>query len=151
MKKITSLLVAAMTLLVCSVCFAEVPASELALGGINLGASSEYVKSIYGEPTSYDKGNGTALIYNYNGTFKIMFAGINHEYMYWLETTANNGITTPSGVAVGMNVSVLDKYGKVFYDKVENGIRYKAFGAPGRKVLIFGIRNNKIISIKVAA
>lgn len=134
--------------LVCSVCFAEIPRSEVALGGVPLGSTPEYVKSIYGEPSSYDRGAGDSIIYNYNGTFKIMFAS--GKYMYWLETTANNGITTPSGVAVGMNASILNKYGEVYYDRIENGIRYKAFWAQGRVVLIFGISNNKIISIKAA-
>lgn len=152
MKKITSLLVAVLTLLICSVCFADIPPSEVALGGINLGATPEYIKSIYGEPTSYDQEREGTIIYNYNGTFKIMFvfAGKSYQYMYWMETTANNGITTPSGVAVGMNASVLDKYGEVYYDEFENGIRYKAFWAQGRKVLIFGIKNKKIVSIKAA-
>ena len=36
------------------------------------------------------------------------------------------------------------------YDKVENGVRKKAFWAQGRIVLIFGIVNNKIVSIKAA-
>ena len=35
--------------------------------------------------------------------------------MYWMETVSNNGIATPSGVAVGMNASILDKYGEVYY------------------------------------
>lgn len=70
--------------------------------------------------------------------------------MYWMETTANNGIKTPSGIAVGMNASVLDRYGEVYYDEVENGVRQKAFWAQGRIVLIFGIVNNKIVSIKAA-
>ena len=42
--------------LVCSVCFAEIPRSEVALGGVPLGSTPEYVKSIYGEPSSYDRG-----------------------------------------------------------------------------------------------
>ena len=133
-------------LLTCSVCFAEISPSEVALGGIRLGSSPEDVKSVYGEPTSYDKGNGDSIIFNYNGTFKIMFSG--GKYMYWLETTANNGIKTPSGIAVGMDASVLDRYGKVYYDKVENGVRKKAFWAKGRILLIFGIVDNKIVSIK---
>ncbi len=135
-------------ILSCTICFAEIPSSEVALGGIQLGSSPEYVKSVYGEPTSYDKGNSDSIIYNYNGTFKLMFAS--GKYMYWMETTANNGIKTPSGIAVGMNVSVLDRYGDVYYEKYENGVHQKAFWAQGRIVLIFGIVNNKIISIKAA-
>ena len=68
--------------------------------------------------------------------------------MYWMETTANNGITTSSGIAVGMNASVLDRYGEAYYDRFENGVRKKAFWAPGRIVLVFSIVNNKIVSIR---
>ena len=148
MKNLFSILTSMLIVLACSVCYAEIPPSEVALGGITLGASPEYVKSVYGEPTSYDKGYGDSIIYNYNNTFKIMFSG--GKYMYWMETTANNGIKTPSGIAVGMNASVLDRYGDVYYDKVENGVRKKAFWAQERIVLIFGIVNNKIVSIKAA-
>ena len=87
------------------------------------------------------------MIYNYNNTFKVT---VYKERVYGLETTANNGITTPSGVTVGMSASVLDKYGDVYYDKTEHGVREKAFWAMGRVVLILGIANNKIISIRTS-
>ena len=146
MKKSISIIFAVLTFLSCALCCAEISPSEVALGGIKLGSSPEYVKSVYGEPTSYDYGAGNSIIYNYNGTFKIMFSS--GKYMYWMETTANNGITTPSGIAVGMNASVLNKYGEAYYDRFENGVRKKAFWAPGRIVLVFSIVNNKIVSIR---
>ncbi|ORT99790.1 hypothetical protein D081_1674 [Anaerovibrio sp. JC8] len=43
---------------------------------------------------------------------------------------------------------MLDRYGEAYYDKIENGVRKKAFWAPGRIVLIFSIVNNKIVSIR---
>ncbi len=125
MKRIVSISFALLVFMTTAICFAEIPKDEVALGGINLGATPEYVKSIYGEPTSYDRGYGDSIIYNYNGTFKVMFSG--GKYMYWMETTANNGITTPSGIAVGMDASVLSQYGETYYDKIKDGIRQVAF------------------------
>ena len=132
---------------ICTVCYAEIPRSELTLGGINLGATPEYVKSVYGEPTKYEHSSDN-IIYNYNNTFRIMFSG--GKYMYWIETTADNGIRTPSGVGVGMNASVLSNYGEPYYERNENGIHYKAYWAKYRVVLIVGVRNGKIVSIKAS-
>ena len=70
------------------------------------------------------------------------------KYMYWLETTANNGIGTPSGVRVGMPESVLDQYGETYYTRQEGNVTTKAYWARGRIVLEFRIINGKIISIK---
>lgn len=148
MKRIVSISFALLVFMTTAICFAEIPKDEVALGGINLGATPEYVKSIYGEPTSYDRGYGDSIIYNYNGTFKVMFSG--GKYMYWMETTANNGITTPSGIAVGMDASVLSQYGETYYDKIKDGIRQVAFWAKGRIVLEFKVKNNIIISIKAS-
>ena len=44
-----------------------------------------------------------------------------------------------------MNASILDKYGEVYY---KENITYYAYWAPGRIVLVFGVENGKIISIK---
>lgn len=93
---------------------AEISLSEIALGGIPLGASPEYLKSVYGEPTRYETGNDS-VIYNYNDTFRVLFAS--GKYMYWLKTTANNGIGTPSGIRVGMPESVLEKYGETYFTR----------------------------------
>lgn len=131
-----------------SVCWAEIPRSELTLGGINLGATPEYVKSVYGEPTRYESNGHGDVIYNYNNTFRILF--VDGKYMYWIETTADNGIKTPSGVGVGMDASILSKYGATYYEKDENGVHYKAYWAKYRVVLICGIHNGKIVSLKAS-
>ena len=148
MKKIVATFAFLVVTLVSALCSAEIPAEEVALGGIPLGALPEYVKQIYGEPTSYDRGRDGIVIYNYNDTFKIMFSG--GKFMYWMETTANNGIKTPSGIGVGNDASVLDKYGDTYYDRTEDGIRKKAYWASGRVLLVFGIKNGKIVSIRAA-
>jgi len=145
MKKLLSVVAFLVMFSFGAIASAEIPPSEVALGGVPLGASPEYLKSVYGEPTRYERQNDS-VIYNYNNTFRVMFA--NGKYMYWLETTANNGIGTPSGVRVGMPESVLDQYGETYYTRQEGNVTTKAYWARGRIVLEFRIINGKIISIK---
>ena len=145
MKKFLSVMVFLMMFSFSSFAAAEISPSEVALGGIPLGASPEYLKSVYGEPTRYETVNG-GVVYNYNNTFRVLFAS--GKYMYWLETTANNGIGTPSGVRVGMPESVLEKYGETYFTQQEGNATTKAYWARGRIVLEFRIANGKIISIK---
>ena len=150
MKKILSMIAFFAIFSFSTFAAAEISPSEVALGGIPLGASPEYLKSVYGEPTSYDKSddgvNYGGVIYNYNNTFKVYYA--DGKYMYWLETTANNGIGTPSGIRVGMPESVLEKYGETYFTRQEGNVTTKAYWARGRIVLEFRIANGKIISIK---
>ena len=47
-----------------------------------------------------------------------------------------------------MNASILDKYGEVYYKEKKENITYYAYWATGRIVLVFGVENGKIISIK---
>ncbi len=47
-----------------------------------------------------------------------------------------------------MNASILDKYGEIYYKEKKENITYYAYWAPGRIVLVFGVENGKIISIK---
>ena len=145
MKKILSMIAFFAIFSFSTFAAAEISPSEVALGGIPLGASPEYLKSVYGEPTRYETGNDS-VIYNYNDTFRVLFAS--GKYMYWLETTANNGIGTPSGIQVGMPESVLEKYGETYFTRQEGNVTTKAYWARGRIVLEFRIANGKIISIK---
>ena len=150
MKKFLSVMTFLMMFFFGSFVSAEISPSEIALGGIPLGASPEYLKSVYGEPTSYDKSddgvNYGGVIYNYNNTFKVYYA--DGKYMYWLKTSANNGIGTPSGICVGMPESVLEKYGETYSTHQEGNVTTKAYWARGRIILEFRIMNGKIISIK---
>lgn len=87
---------------------ASVPASELSIGGIGVGASGSYVRSVYGNPDnirSYSWGE----IWKY-GSFEIV---LENNTVLSLKSTSNNGLGTPAGLAVGMKVSTAyDLYGK---------------------------------------
>ena len=145
MKKNFSVLLIAVFLSVSMVCSAQISQDEVALGGIKFGSKREYVESVYGQPTTRINRDG-GVLYDYNGTFQIFFAS--GKYMYWMKTTANNGIGTPSGVKVGMDVSVLERYGEIYHKELDNGVIYYYYWAPSRITLDFGVVDGKIVSIR---
>ena len=99
----------------------DIPAADIAIGGIELGASESYVKRIYGEPDDISfqehgfMGYRTKT-YRYGNSFFIMFWQGNKGGTKWrvvdVKTTANNGLKTPRGFTVGMSrAALLDYYG----------------------------------------
>ena len=104
-----------------STCFANMDAeylTSMSLGGLQIGSSEEYVRSIYGAPEriEYSKNlNGTnrqgstVYTYIYGGTFKVLFCGNNRIPMQVGEviSIANNGIKTEAGLSVGDSESTI--------------------------------------------
>ena len=101
-----------------STCFAHysdkepLPNSEVALGGITLGSTMDYVKSIYGEPdetgwTTDTFGNRT-LYHRYGNGFYLLegtYGG--GSSINELTSKANNGLATPSGITVGTTLDTV--------------------------------------------
>lgn len=114
MLKKTSILTLLMIISLSTVCFADyLPDSEFCLGGISVKGTStiEYVRSIYGEPQLVSKNDHSAE-YRYGDTVKIKTSTFGNERVFFIETTDNNGFSTPSGLAVGMTAEdMLDMYG----------------------------------------
>lgn len=113
-KKI-ALMIFSLSMLAVGSCFAamvgNVPDSEASLGGITLGNKMTYVRSIYGELTEQRRAktvlNENAILYRYGKGFFIL----ENLYNYTVEeilTNANNGISTPMGVTVGVPKSTVD-------------------------------------------
>ena len=113
-KKI-ALMIFTLSMLAVGSCFAamvgKVPDSEASLGGITLGNKMTYVRSIYGELTEQRRAktvlNENAILYRYGKGFFIL----ENLYNYTVEeilTNANNGISTPMGVTVGVPKSTVD-------------------------------------------
>lgn len=128
--------------------FASIPDSEFSLGGITVGSSADYVKSLYGEP---DKDSGVRIgpdgkyyEYIYRSSLRIEF-DVNYNTITGVYVTANNGFSTPAGITVGMNADVITKlYGEPF--KNDRGIlSYHEDG----KWIVFTTRNGKITEIKI--
>lgn len=117
-KKIISFLIFSV-FMATSICFADpdtgdISEKEIALGGITLGATEDYVKKIYGEPTNVNYDYGAfehSKTFDYGGTFKVKFG---NGKVTSVETTANNGIKTPSGFSVGSRLSdIINYYNRV--------------------------------------
>ena len=153
-----------------STCFASMNAeylTSMAIGGVQIGSSEEYVKSIYGEPEriEYDQNlNGTnnqgstVYTYVYGGTFKILFCGNNAIPMQVgeISSTANNGIKTEAGLTVGDNESRIKAlYGADnlnIYHEQDGVIKYvytigKGFGMGFTAF----VRHGKIIKLELAS
>lgn len=109
-----------------SVCSANLSEDEIAIGGIPYHATADYVKSIYGEPTNMTTTTKHALWtgkidnYYYGDSFTVIFR--NGEVIC-LGTTADNGLSTPAGIKVGMKASYLvDVYASGKETKNKKGI-----------------------------
>ena len=152
-----------------STCFAGMTAdylTSMSIGGVSIGSSEEYVRSVYGEPDriEYNKNlNGTnsygstVYTYVYGDTFKILFCGNNRIPMYAGEivSTADNGIKTEAGLTVGNTESTITElYGsenmRTYHEK--NGIIkyiYTIGRGFGRAFTAY-VRHGKVIKIELS-
>ena len=79
MKKwIPSLAVGAALTMSTTICAAAVPSSALVAGGIEYGASADYVQQVYGTPTEVETKhhslwNGEVTEYEYGDSFELKF------------------------------------------------------------------------------
>ena len=114
MKKILLSTICCMIMFIGTV-MASVPASELAIGGIGIGASGSYVRSVYGNPDDV-KSYSWGEIWKY-GSFELVFE---KDTVLSLKSVGNNGLSTPAGLAVGMKIgTAYDLYGKADYQGKE--------------------------------
>jgi len=122
---------------------------EIAIGGISPGATQDYVRSIYGEPTkasrSKDHDGDTWETWLYGDSFRLTwFVGPKGTYLHLLRTSAANGLATPRGIKVGSRVSeVLEKYGEPF---VKQPKHYWYKGANDCD-LVFEVKNGVVTEI----
>ena len=150
--------------MICSVCMASIPRSELALGGVTLFTRFANVQRIYGQPTStsykdYNIWGGTSRFYTQrygNGSFIV--TATNRDGVVSVTTTANNGIGTPAGIKVGMSQGRLSMaYGEVDYiEDDKNGNKVFCYderktGVGCRDSLQFTVRDGRIIEISLIA
>ena len=94
------------------------PYSEMFLGGFTVGSSYSAMKRVYGEPVQNEGHSEANYSSHYGDTVKINFNNIVNR-IQGIRVTANNGWKTPSGLAVGDNISkALDICGEPDYKKV---------------------------------
>lgn len=105
-------------------CFASIPRTDMAIGGVTLGSSLNYVKQIYGPPTSfyYEDGDyitGKIAVYSYNQMF-VIYARTRNQPAGMIDSIIcrDKGLSTPAGFAVGMNFDIVKKiYGYPYESK----------------------------------
>ena len=121
---------------------ANISRADIAIGGINLGTTESYVRSIYGEPDeiSYDSDRRRAgpinrKTFRYGSTFFVVF-NIDHH---------NNGLKTPVGFTVGMNLSDVRKY----YGQGRGDENHLAYNANWWHNIMFTAKNGKITEIRI--
>lgn len=85
---------------------------EIAIGGITLTSTEDYVQSIYGSPDSVRYENnavwGYTHIVRYGSSFYITYS--DRGGVISAKTTANNGLKTPSGFTVGQSIDAVTNY-----------------------------------------
>lgn len=134
-----------------NICYATIPMSEMALGGIYSGADEQYVLKIYGKPDKIkvdqnkkDYFDGKSKTYLYGTDFHILFVD---NKVFNVKTTGKNGISTPSGITVGMQESqIYSTYGTPD-NKSPNTCYYKLEGGFENFGIRFDFEKGKITSI----
>lgn len=108
-----------------NICSAKMPRSEMYLGGLTEGSKYNEMVRIYGEPTEINPGYEYISTYKYGNSVEIVHYSY-RDSMCSIKVTDNNGWKTPSGLAVGQNISkVLDLYGNADY--TESGTAKTAY------------------------
>ncbi len=120
MKRIW-MLCCAVLLISQTVAFArQMPTEEIGIGGLRLGCTAGYVKSLYGEPQKVERDAAQVLYYTYTSPslLRVTFYGkgiaADDDCMCIHILAEDDSISTPSGFTVGMPYqSVVDMYGEI--------------------------------------
>lgn len=131
----------------------DMPVADIAIGSITLGVDESYVRRIYGNPNniSYTSDSRRAgpintKTFTYGTTFFIVFDADSNT-VWEVKSTGNNGLKTPVGFTVGMNLSdVSDYYGKGRGDE-----NHLAYSANWHNIMFTGNSNGKITEIRIYA
>ncbi len=121
---------------------------------VALRTTESYVRSIYGEPDeiSYDSNRLRAgpinrKTFRYGSTFFVVF-NIDHRpedgSVWEVKSTGNNGLKTPVGFTVGMNLSDVRKY----YGQGRGDENHLAYNANWHNIM-FTAKNGKITEIRI--
>ena len=104
--------------------FPYISFERVAIGDIQPNSTTDYVRSVYGEPDEITNRRGTKFysegepdeVWTYGKTFSISFA---NGKVYSVISEGNNGLTTPDDIKVGDSetkvISVYGQRGKLGY------------------------------------
>ena len=130
---------------------ASIPSDTLVVGGVEYGASEEYVRSIYGVPreveTKYNPfySGGQTVEWEYGNGFDIIFID---GFVRRVEIGEPNGIRTKANISVGTDVNtLLAAYGKPDAVRGDHYIYY----VNGDQTIgfVFEIEHNRVDEIEM--
>ena len=149
-RKILFVLICILSLNI-SLCSAEkiFSSERAAVGGISTGSSTEYTKSIYGDPGKIriSEVNQNLETWFYGDTFQIDFVdGIASAVI----SSGANGLATPDGITVGMKKrNMTSKYGKPQHSDKYGKRAIYSYSADNGSKMIFVIVNGIISEIRI--
>lgn len=133
----------------------DMATNRIALGGIELGATPERIRSIYGTPDGIKKlagrdlsfwGGNSGEFWLYGDLFGITFID-GHALL--ITSSAKNGIKTPDGISVGDSAEKLYRtYGRAAKCGANKDGKLYSY-KNGHRILSFTVRDDKIISIGI--
>ena len=115
LEKTISVLALLVVFFCSSIASARLNDSEIALGGLAPGMDIAYAISIYGQPDKVSQVIANRKNYSWGKGFDVeTFHTLSgSEQIYMINTTANNGISTPRGIHAGSKVDeMLKMYGE---------------------------------------
>lgn len=139
----------------------RIPLEQMRIGGIGLGDSLDYVKSIYGEPTKIGE-KGKNYLYNglygydimYGDSFKLNVIEENdgREIITDIISVNNNGLAMPCGIKGGSSIDdVFKNFGMPWFTinskDGPTGYVYRSVGTP--KILFFTDKKHVVIGISI--
>lgn len=162
MKKITLLLAAAIFAST-TTAMAQIPLSEISLGGVTPNTDRAYVQEIYGEgnasPVQYDYRQGYySASLKYGDSVEIWSSSPTadgEQMVSFMIVRANNGFATPKGIHVGSTLKeVLTAYGRpdgrtvnIKPDKKPKTLNYRAYNSGAN--ISFMTKNDIVTEIRM--
>lgn len=124
---------------------ARIDAGRMALGGITVSSTEDYVKQTYGPPSAVSRSfnqvqDQYVKEYNYGDSFFVAVLEEDGTVLWLMSRERHNNIATPDGITVGSTLDdVLHAYGEPDFRQIDGESDYLWYfaeeGAGGRLVI----------------
>ena len=152
MKKYALLLLGTLVLTT-GTAFGKISDDRIALGGIAIGCSEEYVREVYGPPKTvgrefYAPRGQYIREYQYGDSFSLSFLEDGTVFRM-MSMELPNGIATPDGICVGSSYTdILTRYGEPDLRQIDGEVdHFWYFGEGESGNLVFHVSYGKVIGI----